>query len=246
MDERTFKLIVEYDGAGFSGWQIQPDKRTVQAEIERSLQTILRHPVRVAAAGRTDAGVHAAGQVVSFDTPAEIEPSRIKRAVNGLLPEDVTVIDAAEVSPGFNARFDAQSRTYRYTLSGRRVSLGRGYLWRPKYSLSRELLEEATRPLKGECSLEGFSRKNEDGDFMTVIFKSGWTFREHFMIFEIQAVRFFHNAVRGIVGSAVEVGRGYASPDLLKRILETKERSLAGPVAPPHGLCLISVDYVEG
>lgn len=246
MQEHTFKLILEYDGSNFSGWQIQPDKRTVQKVVKDALEKILQHTVRVIAAGRTDAGVHASGQVASFKSTSEIEIERLKRAMNATLPRDITVIVVTETHPEFNPRFDATSRTYRYTISNRRLSIGRSYAWYVKYDLSRELLEEATRPLNGSCSLEGFSKKNEGDDYSTIIYKNSWTYKENLIIFEISAVRFFQHSVRSIVGSAVEVARGKQSPELLKRILKTRDRSLAGPLAPALGLCLVNVDYGEG
>ncbi len=243
MREHTFKLILEYDGTNFSGWQIQPNRRTVQKVVEDTIENILQHCVRIVAAGRTDAGVHASGQVASFKTTSEIEIYRLKKAMNATLPRDVNVIDVTETNPEFNPRFDAISRTYRYTISNSRLSIGRAYAWHVKYDLSRELLEESTSLLNGRCSLEGFSKKNDDNDYYTIIYKNSWTFRENLMIFEICAVRFFQHSVRTIVGSAVEVARGKQSPDLIKRILETKDRSLAGPLAPALGLCLVNVDY---
>jgi len=245
MRERTCKLILEYDGTDFSGWQIQPGKRTVQRVVKDALEKILQYPIRVIAAGRTDAGVHASGQVISFKTTSEFEIKRLIKSLNAVLPRDVTVIDAAETHPEFNARFDALSRTYQYTISNRRVSIGYSYAWHVKYKLSRELLIVATRPLNGTCCLEGFSKKNENDDYSTIIYKNSWMFRENLMIFEISAVRFFQHAVRSIVGSAVEVARGKESPDLLRRILDTKDNKLAGPLAPARGLSLVSVDYGE-
>ena len=153
MRERTCKLILEYDGTDFSGWQIQPNKRTVQRVVEDALERILQHPVRVIAAGRTDAGVHASGQVTSFKTTSEFEIKRLKKALNAVLPYDVTVIDAVETHPEFNARYDAVSRTYHYSISNRRLSIGHSYAWYVKYKLSRELLIETTRPLNGICCL---------------------------------------------------------------------------------------------
>jgi len=243
MKERTFKLLLEYDGTDFAGWQIQPDQRTVQGEVEDALGRILRQPVRLTAAGRTDAGVHASGQVAGFNTGSDFGAGRLKKALNALLPRDITVVDAAEVHPGFNARFDAKSRTYRYTLSGRKTSVGRAYAWHVKYNLSRELLEEATHPLNGKCSLEGFSKKNDDDDYSTIVYNNMWTFKENLMIFEVCAIRFFQHAVRSIVGTAVEIARGKEPPELISRILETGDRSLAGPLAPARGLCLVKVDY---
>lgn len=241
--EKTFKLVLEYDGSHFSGWQIQPNRRTVQREIESSLERVLRRPVRITAAGRTDAGVHASGQVASFFTAVDFEPGKLKYVLNSILPRDITVLDCAVMPPGFNARFDARWRTYRYTLSERKRSIGRHYAWQVKYRLSRELLEAAVQPLEGECSLEGFSRRNEEDVYSTIIFKKGWTFGENMMIFEISAVRFFHHSVRSIIGTAVDVARGKKAPDTFRTILETRDRTLTGPLAPACGLCLTHVEY---
>lgn len=246
MNERTCKLVIEYDGTKFSGWQIQPDRRTVQQEVEAALCKLLGHPVRVIAAGRTDAGVHATGQVVNFKTSSNIKNFRLKKALNGILPRDVTILDAVDANPEFNARYSALSRTYRYTISTRKLSVGRAYAWHVKYPISRELLLTATEPLESVCNLEGFSKKNENGDYSTIIFKNKWTFDENLLIFEICAIRFFQHSVRSIVGSAIEVARGRETPDLLNRILETHDRSLSGPTAPAMGLCLVYVDYGEG
>ena len=243
MEEQKLKLLLEYDGTNFAGWQIQPDQRTVQSETENALQKILQHPVKLIAAGRTDAGVHATGQVAGFTTTSGLDISRIKKAVNAVLPGDITILDISEVNPGFNARFDAGSRTYRYTISDRKLSIGRKYTWHVKYNISKKLLEEATLPLNGECSLEGFSKKNDNNDYSTIIYNNRWTFGENLMIFDICAIRFFQHAVRSIVGTAVEIARGKESPDLFSRVLETHDRSLAGPLAPAMGLCLVKVDY---
>jgi len=243
---RTLKMTIEYDGTGFSGYQVQPGRRTVQQSVEKALEIILGSPVRIVAAGRTDAGVHAVGQVVSFSTGSSLEPRRLTTALNGVLPPDIAVVAMEEAPPGFNARFDAISRSYRYTITDRKISIGRSHAWRVRYCLERGALEESTRPLEGECDLRGFSRKNETGDYSTVIMKNSWTFEDNFMIFDIRAMRFFHHAVRSIVGTAVDVARGKLPPDTFARILETGDRSLAGTTAPAHGLCLVSVDYGEG
>jgi tRNA pseudouridine38-40 synthase len=245
MPERTLKMTIEYDGTHFYGWQVQPGKRTVQKEVESALEKIFHHSVKLTVAGRTDAGVHAAGQVIGCRTSSMIENNLLKKGLNGILPHDIAVIEIAEAAPDFHARYDALSRTYRYTISDRKSPLVRQHVWQIRYHLSRELLEKATRPLEGKCNLRGFSKGDEDEDFSTIIFKNRWNFFDNLMIFEISAVRFFHHAVRSIVGSAVEVGRGKESPDFLKRILETCDRTLAGPTAPATGLCMLSVDYKE-
>jgi tRNA pseudouridine38-40 synthase len=246
MPERTLKITLEYDGARFYGWQVQPEKRTVQREVENALRTILHRPVKLTVAGRTDAGVHATGQVIGCRISSDMGIDRLKRALNGVLPADVAIVEIVETAPDFHARYDAVSRTYRYTLSNRKCALERSKVWHVRYPLSKELLEEATNPLTGDCNLRGFSKYNDTDDYSTIIYKNRWMFIENLMIFEICAIRFFHHAVRCIVGSAIEVGRGKESPDFLRRILETGDRSLAGPTAPAQGLCLIHVEYKEG
>jgi tRNA pseudouridine38-40 synthase len=245
MEEQTYKLTVEYDGTNYSGWQKQSSRRTVQGVMEEAAAKILHHPVKLVAAGRTDAGVHAVGQVASLATSSPMPPERLKRALNGVLPRDVTVAELVRVKNGFNARYDALSRTYRYTISERRLSVGRAYAWQVKFPLDRKLLGQSTVCMEGACNLRGFSRGSDDDDFSTVIHSSRWQFHDHLAIFEITAIRFFHHAVRSIVGSAAAVARGKESPDLLKRILETGNRKLAGPTAPACGLCLIHVEYGE-
>jgi tRNA pseudouridine38-40 synthase len=243
--ETIWRCIIEYDGTEFAGWQIQPGQRTVQGAVEDSIARILGERVRVVAAGRTDAGVHALGQVISFSTASGMSTRKMLKAFNAVLPDDVTVVRIDEAPVGFDARYDACARTYRYTISHTRCSIGRSYKWRIRYPVSHELLAEATRPLVGKLDLRGFSKRNEDDDYRTIVYKNDWTFKENEMIFEITAIRFFHHTVRSIVGSAVEVARGKEKPDLLERIIITGDRSLAGPTAPACGLCLVHVEYED-
>jgi tRNA pseudouridine38-40 synthase len=245
MNTRTLKLVLEYDGTNFAGWQIQNKGRTIQGVIEEAVGKILHHPVRLVAAGRTDAGVHAIGQVANFMTTSSMGTERLKRALNGVLPRDITVVELDRVRDDFNARFDARSRTYRYTLSERRLSIGKSYAWHVPYKIDRNLLVESTACLTGACNLRGFSKGNDEDDYSTVFLNNHWIFDGALSIFEMTAVRFFHHSVRSIVGSAVKVARGKETPDLLLRILETRNRKIAGPTAPAVGLCLIAVDYGE-
>ena len=130
-------------------------------------------------------------------------------------------------------------------MAERRLSIGRSYAWQVPYKIDRDLLAASTACLSGSCNLRGFSKGNDGDDYSTIIFNNRWTFDGALGIFEISAVRFFHHAVRSIVGSAMKVASGKASPDLLQRILETRNRKLAGPTAPAAGLCLVGVEYGE-
>ena len=241
--ERTIKLVIEYDGTAYAGWQVQPDVRTVQGEIEAAIEHVTGSFTRLTGAGRTDAGVHAAGQVAHGNIISDMAPDRLCRALNGVLPRDITIVEAAEAPVGFSARFDATSRTYRYTISRRRLAIGRAYAWEAPYRLDFGLLEAATVPLDGACNLRGFSKGQDEEDYETIIFRNSWTEHDHLVIFEISAIRFFHHAVRSIVGTAVDIARGKAEPDRITRVLNTRDRDLAGPTAPAKGLCLHSISY---
>lgn len=240
---KTIKLTIDYEGTDFAGWQVQPSQRTVQGEIERALETVLRQPVRIVAAGRTDTGVHALGQVAHFRTESDMTEQRLMGALNGLLPRDIAIREVMRVSDGFNARYDARTRTYRYTIATKKVAVNRRYSWAVPYSLDFDRLAESTVPLDGECDIRGFSRGEDGDDYSTIVFSNRWTREGDFIVFEISAIRFFHHAVRSIVGTAVEVGRGKLPPGIVRKILKTRNRSLAGPTAPARGLCLVNIDY---
>ncbi len=243
MEERNIRCVLEYDGTRFAGWQRQPDERTVQAEVEAAFEHITGRPVRVTAAGRTDAGVHAAGQVINAPVATDMPEARLVRALNGVLPRDVTVLEVSDADPCFNARFDALGRTYRYTISRRRLSIGRRYAWACPFELEVRRLAAATAPLAGECNLRGFSKGPDNAGYNTVIHRCGWREDGHLLVFEIEAVRFFHHAVRSIVGTAVDAARGKRDPEIVARILAERDHSLAGTTAPACGLCLVSVRY---
>jgi tRNA pseudouridine38-40 synthase len=241
--KNTYRLTIEYDGTNFRGWQCQPGMRTVQETVEGGLSVFFGENIKIIGAGRTDSGVHALGQVASFSCVKDVEPYRLRKALNGILPGDISIVEAEKAQPGFNARFDAVARTYRYTISTRRISIGNQFAWHCRYPLTQELLAESTSPLTGECDLRGFSKGDDEEDYSTVISNTSWKFESNFILFEIEAIRFFHHSVRGIVGSAVEAGRGKRPADIIARVLETRDRSLSGPSAPAKGLCLVKVEY---
>jgi tRNA pseudouridine38-40 synthase len=241
----TVRLDIEYDGSGFRGWARQPELRTVQGELEAALATVLREAVELTVAGRTDTGVHAIGQVASFDTPAE-PPEDLMRRLNGLLPDDVAVVAAAPVADGFNARHDAKARSYRYRLLARSAPspFERGKaLWWP-HRVDREALEACAAALPGNHDFTAFTPTQTDHvRFDRDVIAASWTGEGDILCFRITADAFMRNMVRVLVGTQLEVASGRRSVESFVRLLKGASRTEAGDTAPPHGLYLESVTY---
>ncbi len=241
---RTIKLTVEYDGSDFSGWQVQPDQRTVQGEIERALETLTKEEKRIVGAGRTDAGVHALGQVVSFKCHDNLPLSAFEKGLDGLLPEDIHIITAEEAVESFNARRDVVSRVYRYVLSKRSRAIGRQYAWYPGMKFHVEPMKRASKFLLGEHDFTSFCKSDDQHEnFVSRVLKVKWNVTEEEIYFEITAVRFFHKMIRIIIGTLLEVGRGKISPEEFVKIMKAKDRTRAGSTVPPQGLFLVRVNY---
>ncbi len=240
----NFKLTLEYDGSKFYGWQYQPQLRTVQSEVERALEVLLREKTHVNVAGRTDAGVHACGQVINFQTAAAIAPASLPRSLNGILSRDVVVKRAEIAPPHFHARFDALSRQYRYVLSRYPVAVGRGYAYFCKFPLALELMQQGARHLVGEHNFRAFcSSATEDPHYLSRVEAFEWRDSGEKISMRIRANRFLRGMVRIIVGTLIEVGRGRLAPEQVAVILERQQRVAAGMTAPPHGLFLEKVYY---
>jgi tRNA pseudouridine38-40 synthase len=248
---RTFKITVSYDGTDFSGFQRQANARSVQAELESALAAIEGKHVTVAGAGRTDAGVHALGQVASFKLSNAIPERDLLRAINAKLPEDVRVLSAEEAAPGFNARFSARSKVYRYRVSNTRVMspFQRRFAWHISRSLDRAAMNEAARELVGEHNFACFQAKGGTiRSTVRTITRSDWTEEPlagggRLLLYEIAGTGFLKYMVRAVVGTLIEVGDGRRAPSSLRDLLVSGSRAAAGPTAPPVGLYLVRVDY---
>lgn len=242
----TFKITVEYDGTNYHGWQIQPTLPTIQGTLEATIRTVAQQDVAVTGAGRTDAGVHALGQVAHFSTTARLTAAEWNRALNGLLPPDVAVLAVEEVPETFHARFSAKSKLYRYRLLTRvhRSALSRSKILHYPYPLDLDAMEAAARALIGTHDFSSFqgSPTDTENPVCTITKLTVDRFGDE-VIFEVEANRFLKQMVRAIVGTLLEVGRGKLKAGEIAGILAARDRTKAGPTAPAHGLYLVKVDY---
>ena len=245
-----FSLTVQYDGAGFHGWQIQPDQRTVQGVLQDTLGRLGNRPCTVLGSGRTDAGVHAIGQVASVDMPRSWNATALQRSLNATLPDDVWVESVRAARPDFHPRYDAVSRTYEYRIgSGPEAQspFHRRWCWALLDELDDELLASAAAHLPGRHSFLAFSKAGqpERGEECTVL-AAAWSEWEHGRRFTITADRYLHHMVRYLVGTMVDIARRRREPSDLLRLLEKHPRFTTSPPAPPQGLFLSRVEYPDG
>jgi tRNA pseudouridine38-40 synthase len=242
-----YKAIISYDGSLFAGYQVQPDKRTVQSELEKALRKLHKgENIKVSASGRTDAGVHAKGQVIHFDSPYSFPEENWSRGLNALLPEDIVILKIQQTSSDFHSRFDASGKEYRYFiyLSKVRDPFLRNYAHHFPYDLDYEAIREAIQHLIGTHDFTSFcSAKTEVSDKVRTI--SGIDFFEEDgkLIFRFVGSGFLYNMVRILVGTLLEVGTNKKSALDIKEILRKKDRSYAGKTAPGDGLYLWQVFY---
>jgi tRNA pseudouridine38-40 synthase len=242
---RVLRLDLEYDGAGFSGWADQPGRRTVEGELTAALATLLRAPVGVVVAGRTDAGVHASGQVASVSTFAELPPERILRGLAGLLPADLSVRAVADAAPGFDARRDATARRYEYRiLPGPPSALRRARVLHHPAPLDAAAMDAAASLLVGRHDFRAFTpTRTEHVFFDRTVVECAIVPRDDELVLVIEADAFLRHMVRVAAGTLLLVGRGLWPAARVEALLTGAPRGAAGPTAPAHPLTLVEVRY---
>lgn len=242
---RVFKAVVEYDGTQYFGFQIQPNAPTIQGELEAALAKVLGEAVRIVGGGRTDAGVHALGQVVSFRAVWKHPPEELGRALNAHLPHDIAVREVAAAPEGFHARFSAVGRRYRYSLfvSPVRSPLRERYAWRLAEAPDWESLVQASALVVGEKDFGAFGEAPWGDSTVRVVRQARWSRRDEFLVWDVEANAFLRGMVRTLVSTMVWVGTGRMTPETLAELLEKPDRSRVAPPAPASGLCLMEVLY---
>lgn len=247
---RTLMLTLAYDGGAYAGWQSQPGQRTLQKTLEEALARITGETPRVTASGRTDAGVHALGQVVSFDTLGSLSPDGFRGALNAELPADMATLDAQEAPPGFHAIRDCIGKRYRYVIhdGDTRAVFGRDYCWQIYRRLDVERMHEAAQGLAGRHDFRSFEshwpqRESSVREIREISARRGVDERSDFLEIEIEADGFLYNMARAIAGTLVEVGRGRKSIEWPAEVARRQERRAAGMTAPAQGLFLVKAIY---
>jgi tRNA pseudouridine38-40 synthase len=242
----NIKVVLEYDGSGFAGWQQQARGRTVEAELKRALKSITGQELKVYAAGRTDAGAHAEGQVVSFQTDGRFSPRRLVAALNAKLPDDVAVLSAEEVPDTFHARYSARWRRYRYRYLDRpsRPALERGRCWQVHGPLDVDAMAKAAKALVGKHDWTSYCSASEPPDARVREMRSARVSRHGDNVeLELVAEGFLRGLARSIAGALAEVGRGRRPPEWVGDVLEARDRRKAARTAPAGGLTLVEVIY---
>jgi tRNA pseudouridine38-40 synthase len=242
--KRNIKLLIEYDGTDFVGWQRQPNGRTVQEEIENSLKKILQEEIGIVGAGRTDSGVHARGQVANFITRNAMFIEDVHRALNGVLPEDIVIHNVEEMDEQYSARYSAKSREYRYYISNNSSAIERKFCWHAGYQLDIEKMNHVAASILGIHDFQSFCKSDSVVEHhLCNVIESRWMLQDSKLTYIVCANRFLQGMVRALVGTMVNVGRSYISESEFTMIMDAKNRSKAGQAVPAKGLFLERVTY---
>jgi tRNA pseudouridine38-40 synthase len=240
----NYRCVIEYDGTDFCGWQFQPKERTVQGEFEKALKKMAKDDINVTAAGRTDSGVHASGQVVNFKIDRDWTADIVRKGLNSLLPPDVLIRSCTIVGDSFNSRFDARSRVYRYQIYNARSALKQRYCWCTELAIDFEVISQLASNLTGNHDFGSFCvlKSHKESNLCTLT-KSFWTKRGKEYTFHVEANRFLHGMVRSLVGTMVKVANGQLTKRDFAELMRNAERSARVLTAPPQGLSLVKVKY---
>jgi tRNA pseudouridine38-40 synthase len=244
--KRNIRIVLEYDGGRFSGWQIQKDKPTVQSELQRAVEEITKRKTLVIGAGRTDAGVHAEGQVANFHTTSPIPARKWAEAMNAHLPDDIAVLLAEDVPLDFHAQYHATSKIYRYRVLNRstRSALERARVQLVKAPLELPKMKDAARALVGTHDFRSFgSEMSKKEKTVRTVFSFDVVAKPPFLEFLVHGDGFLYNQVRSMVGTLLQVGIGSRPPEWVQEVLEARDRSKAGANVPAKGLTLVEVKY---
>jgi len=251
---RNIKLTISYEGSDFSGYELQPGKKTVRAELERALHKLFKVQKTISAS-RTDSGVHALAQVVSFKLDNSIPTEKIASALNTSLPPGIRILKAEEKPVGFHARYDAKNKEYEYLIFNGEIMPPQyaNLAWHVRPKLDLEAMKQAAKAFKGKHDFKSFcAARSDDKDFVRIMYSVSlrkrkikiWTGDEVSLLsFRIKGNGFLYKMVRNIVGTLVEVGLGRIEPSEVKKIIKAQDRKAAGRTAPAHGLCLLKVNY---
>jgi tRNA pseudouridine38-40 synthase len=245
---QNFKIVIEYDGTSYQGWQRQNNGITIQGTIEAAIETMINNPVTVIGSGRTDAGVHALNQVASFRADTRLTSEIFKRGLNSLLPPDIVIKDCVAVDDGFHAQYSARSKVYRYRILNRSnpTALFRQYTWHIRKPLDLNAMNKAMAYLEGQHDFSAFEATGSPrSDAVRTVIDANLTEKDSdgYVVFSIEADGFLRHMVRNVVGTLVDVGLGKVSPGAFEDILMSKDRKKAGITAPAHGLVLKEVKY---
>ncbi len=243
---RNIKLVIEYDGKSFNGWQKQPNKLNIQGEIEKAIGEITGEEIELIASGRTDAGVHSLGQVANFKTNSKIDVEKFPYAINSKLKKSIVIKSAEEVPERFHSRYSVHSKTYRYTINNSKfgTALYRDMEYHFPIKLDENKMQEAAKYFEGEHDFKAFKASGTSSkSSVRIIYKAIVKRQDDRVIIELTGNGFLYNMVRIIAGTLVDVGIGKIEPKEIKNIIEEKDRKKAGKTLPARGLCLLEVQY---
>lgn len=243
---RNIKLTIEYDGKSFNGWQKQPTKLNIQGEIEQAIKRVLQEEVSLNASGRTDAGVHALGQVANFKTNSNMPIEKIPYAINSVLKKSIVIKDAQEVDDRFHSRYSCKGKKYRYVINNSKYgsSIYRGLEYHISQTLNIDLMIKATKHFEGKHDFKGFRASGTSNkDSVRTIYKAEVIKQDDRVFIELTGNGFLYNMVRIIAGTLLDVGLGKIQPEALPEIIESKDRTKAGKTLPAQGLFLVEVYY---